>query len=165
MISPRIRLRPATEDDTDLIVTWRNKPQVMERFFFRVPFTRVSHLAWREKNVLTGKTEQFIIEAAPGCPIGLCNLQDIHGDTAEYGYLIGEDDMRGKGFGTEATRLMMAYAKEVKGLRHLTARVIADNAASLRSFEKAGFSRVKEAPETLHPSGDTVTAVHLKVDL
>ena len=35
IISSRLRLRPATEDDTDLIVTWRNKPEVMRFFFYR----------------------------------------------------------------------------------------------------------------------------------
>lgn len=167
----QLRLREATKEDTPLIVRWRNNPEVMKYFFFRIPFTEAGHNAWREANILTGRTKQFIIclqktderfGVQNEVPIGSCTLQNIGNGEAEYGYLIGEDGMRGKGYGTEATRLATDYARDILHLNCLTARVIADNAASLRSFEKAGFTVEKEAPEELQPDGGTVTAVHLR---
>ena len=168
-----IHLREASEADTDRIIAWRNQPDVMEHFFYRYPFTRQGHLAWREQKVLTGKTLQFIIclseDHATGeereIPIGSCTLQDIENGEAEYGYYIGDASMRGKGYGTLTTRAAIDYARDVLHLRRLRARVMADNAASLKSFEKAGFRIVKEAPETVYPDGYTVPAVFLELEL
>ena len=35
----RIRLRPITDFDTDLIVSWRNKEDVKKNFLYRSDFT------------------------------------------------------------------------------------------------------------------------------
>ena len=163
-------LREATEEDTPLIVKWRNKPQVMQFFFYRTTFTEEGHNAWRKENILTGRCRQFIVcvpdtENHNARPIGLCTLQHITDDHAGYGYLIGEDDMRGKGYGTMTTRLACAYAKDILHINYLTAEVLAGNIASLRSFEKAGFQITEEVPKILQPSGETVTAICLRKDL
>ena len=168
-----IHLREATEADTDRIIAWRNQPDVMEHFFYRQPFTRQGHLAWREENVLTGKTQQFIICLVEGhwtdeervTPIGSCTLQNIENGEAEYGYYIGDASMRGKGYGTGATSIIINRARHDLHLKRLTARVMADNIASLKSFEKTGFRIVKKTSETVYPDGYTVPAVYLALEL
>ena len=165
-------LREAREEDTPLIVTWRNNPEVMRFFFYRTPFTEEGHKAWRKEHIATGACKQFMVcvsdrdtEDHMSHPIGLCTIQHITKDHAGYGYLIGEDDMRGRGYGTETTRLACAYAKDVLHLTYLTAEVLAGNTASLRSFEKAGFFREREEERRIVPTCETVTAVCLRKDL
>jgi RimJ/RimL family protein N-acetyltransferase len=57
------------------------------------------------------------------------------------GLIVGEKECWGKGFATEAIRLVMQLAFAQLGLRRLTAGAYASNIASIRAFEKAGFSR------------------------
>jgi RimJ/RimL family protein N-acetyltransferase len=66
---------------------------------------------------------------------------DAHHGVAEVGLIVGEKECWGKGFATEAIRLVMQLAFAQLGLRRLTAGAYASNIASIRAFEKAGFSR------------------------
>src|SRR5690606_35727569 len=67
---------------------------------------------------------------------------DARRGTAEYGIVIGEKDAWGKGYGTEATRLMLAYGFDVLGLQNIMLRVYANNPAGVRAYERAGFRKV-----------------------
>ena len=76
-------------------------------------------------------------------PVGSVYIRDIDRthNKAEYGIFIGEDAARGKGFGSDAARLMIRYCFETLKLHRLFLRVYADNEAAIRSYEHAGFLR------------------------
>lgn len=48
---------------------------------------------------------------------------------------------RGKGYGTDAVRVMCRYGFDVRGLRRLQIETLSDNTAMLRSAERNGFVR------------------------
>jgi RimJ/RimL family protein N-acetyltransferase len=77
-------------------------------------------------------------------PIGNTALVEIdwRARTAEFVLFIGEPDCRGKGYGTEATRLMLDYAFTALGLHSLMLKVYAFNLAGRRVYEKAGFRTI-----------------------
>src|SRR4051794_14794837 len=82
-----------------------------------------------------------VYERATWRPIGLASLPRIdfrHG-TAAYVLFIGAADCRGRGYGTEATRLMLDYAFSILGLHSVMLTVYAFNRAAIRAYEKAGF--------------------------
>lgn len=54
--------------------------------------------------------------------------------------IIGDKDEWGKGFGTEAKRLLIAYAFNTLNLHKLSSYVIESNTPSLRINERCGFS-------------------------
>jgi RimJ/RimL family protein N-acetyltransferase len=84
----------------------------------------------------------FTITANEGNrPVGNVALQDIdyRSRTAELGIYIGEIDCRGKGYGTDATRLMLDFAFNVLGLNNVMLRVYEYNTAAIRVYEQAGF--------------------------
>ena len=139
----RIYIRRMTEDDTDLIVDWRNREDVREHFFFRERFTRQMHENWLRTKVATGKVEQFIVCLADtDKPVGSSYLRDIDREEAcaEYGIFIGEASARGKGLGAEILKATMDYALNVLKLKTVRARAISDNIASIRIFENYGFT-------------------------
>jgi len=79
-----------------------------------------------------------------GEPIGIVWLSDIdyHHRTAGFGISIGEDTARGKGYGTETTRLIIEYAFTTLGLRTVQLEVYSNNLAGLHAYQKAGFRAV-----------------------
>jgi diamine N-acetyltransferase len=87
----------------------------------------------------------FAIYALPDLrPIGVMNLRDFtntHG-AAEFGITIGEASDRGRGFGTEAVRLLLDYAFTVLGLHNVWLDTPAYNTGAIRSYEKAGFREI-----------------------
>ena len=141
-----IYLRLMTYADTDLIVNWRNSDGVRKNFIYQALFTREGHENWIRTMIDTGKVVQMIIcEEETNRPVGSVYLRDIDMThrKAEYGIFIGEEDARGKGYGSSAARLMIQYAFEEMDLHRLFLRVYAENIQAIRSYEKAGF--VKEA--------------------
>jgi RimJ/RimL family protein N-acetyltransferase len=54
---------------------------------------------------------------------------------------IGEPDYRGKGYGSDALRLILRYAFDELNLERVGLDVIANNAAAIRAYEGAGFSK------------------------
>ncbi len=141
----KISLRLMNEDDTDLIVGWRNNLRVRNNFIYQKPFTREGHEHWVRTMVDTGKVVQFIIEdLRTGQPVGSVYFRDIDKEhkKAEYGIFIGEDSAVGKGLGSEAARMAVEYGFEKLMLHKIFLRVFADNLGAIRSYEKAGF--VKE---------------------
>ncbi len=141
-----IYLRPMTYDDTENIVRWRNSDSVRKNFIYQALFTKESHENWIKTMVETGKVVQMMIcEISGDNAIGSVYVRDIDAihHKAEYGIFIGEDNARGKGYGTVAAKLMIRYCFEELKLHRLFLRAYADNMQAIRSYEKAGF--VQEA--------------------
>ncbi len=106
------------------------------------PLTEEQGLAWYERHTANEREAYFAIyERATWRPIGTTMLKDIDLDNrrAEFAIMIGEPDSRGKGYGTETTRLMLDYAFTARGLINVMLIVNAYNLAGLRAYEKAGF--------------------------
>lgn len=138
-----IYIRPITIEDTENIVKWRNSPEVTVNFIYRTQLTAESHLQWMKNKVETGQVAQFIIVEKEGeKPIGSVYLRDI--DTvnkkAEFGIFIGENSTRGKGYGTQATKLILDYAFKELDLNKVMLRVFAYNKGAIKCYEKAGFT-------------------------
>lgn len=139
-----IYLRLMDQEDTDNIIRWRNSDFVRRNFIYQKPFTRQGHETWIQEMIHTGKVIQFIIvRKDTQMPVGSVYLRDIDltHHKAEYGVFIGERDALGKGFGTQAAKLMIQYAFGNLGLHKLMLRVLAENISAIKSYENAGFVR------------------------
>lgn len=82
-----------------------------------------------------------IYERETGAPVGNVGLSGVRtpNRSAEFGILIGERSAHGKGYGTEATKLILDYGFTILGLHHIWLKCVAFNQAGLRVYEKAGF--------------------------
>ena len=73
-----VYLRPMSQDDTDLIVSWRNQEAVRRNFIYQELFTREGHEHWIHTMVETGRVVQMMIcETESGQPVGSVYLRDI----------------------------------------------------------------------------------------
>ena len=73
--------------------------------------------------------------------IGTGGLREVshRNGTASFGIEIGHKDYWGKGFGTEATRLVLDYGFRFLNLSSIYLNTFSFNARAVRSYEKAGF--------------------------
>jgi diamine N-acetyltransferase len=100
-------------------------------------------ISWYERHA-SGKSDALvftIIDNDGVQPVGNIALQDIdyRNRTAEMGIYIGEVAYRGRGFGSEATSLLINFAFRVLGLQNIMLRVYEYNEPAIRVYEKAGF--------------------------
>ncbi len=95
-----------------------------------------------QKQWRTGAGAPFVIaDAANDRPLGLVNLQ--FGEDEEVGGLAVSvfPHARGRGVASQALRLAATWGLRQLGLRRVFAEAAADNQASIRAIEKAGFQR------------------------
>ncbi|MDE7177706.1 MAG: GNAT family N-acetyltransferase [Lachnospiraceae bacterium] len=177
MSAENLYLRPITPQDTDRIVAWRNRDFVRKNFIYQKPFTREGHEVWLKEQVEPGHVAQFII-CVPAAKdrlrktesiyreIGSVYLRDIDREAgeAEYGIFIGESDALGRGYGTQAAKLMLDYGFGTLGLKKIFLRFLEDNAKALRSYEKAGFQMINSRRETVSLEQGVREVLFMEID-
>jgi RimJ/RimL family protein N-acetyltransferase len=80
-------------------------------------------------------------ERATGRLIGTCAFSQLDGDngSALYHITIGESDAWGRGYGTEATQLMIDHAFGTLGLHRIALFVFEFNERAIRAYRRVGF--------------------------
>lgn len=159
-----IFLRAITYADADQIIKWRNKESVRKNFIYQDDFTKESQENWMKNQIEPGKSVQMIIfSKVQNRPVGSVYLRDIDwkNKKAEYGIFIGEDDARGCGYGTEAALLMLDYAFKRLGIHKVYLRVLKENIAAQRSYEKAVFEKEAEFKDDVCIKGVFKTVVFM----
>ena len=93
---------------------------------------------WEDPAVKT-----FIMEAGePREPIGMATMYDFRNGGCELGIKIGPEDLRGRGYASEAVELLVGYALDTLGLEMVRGSTLAHNHRMQRVFEKNGFVQV-----------------------
>ncbi len=143
IVGERIALGPLRRDLLATYQRWGNDlPTVRTQGGAPRPLTAEGVAAWYERAATGEQATWFTIyEHATWRPLGTTHLKDLdwRNRTAEFGIAIGETDCRGRGYGTEATRLMLDYAFTALGLHSLMLTVYPFNISGLRAYEQAGF--------------------------
>ena len=106
------------------------------------PMSMDQEAGWYDHSSQTEHNHPFTIyERSSWRPIGSTALMGVDqaNRTAEFGIMIGEADCRGKGYGTETTRLMLDYAFTALSLHSVMLTVAEYNVAGRRAYERAGF--------------------------
>ena len=139
----RVALGPLTREIIPLFARWRGD-FVVRRTFGGIPqpVTIERATASYERAVTSDDAYWFAIyEKASWRPIGHTDLFDLdwRSRTCTFGLLIGEAEARGKGYGTETTRLMLDYAFTALGLHSVMLETDAFNLAGQAAYRKAGF--------------------------
>jgi RimJ/RimL family protein N-acetyltransferase len=109
---------------------------------------------------------QFLIRTLQDdCLIGFVGLWDIewsHGE-AEVGIGIGERVSWGKGYGTDAMRVILRYGFTELNLKRITLGVFDYNARAIRSYEKVGFTLEGRMRKAIYRDGSRVDIVYMGI--
>jgi len=119
------------------------------------PMSLEQETAWYE-DASSGDGIIFTIyELASGRPIGNCDIQNLNlrNRRAEVGIVIGEGELRGKGYGTEAMQLLADYAFNALNLHSLMLWTYEFNVAGQRCYAKVGFREVGRRREARWHAG------------
>jgi diamine N-acetyltransferase len=144
----RVALGPLRKDLADTYRRWIHQLEVRRGLLSMGVYALEAEEAWVEEATgqnagVTPEQANFTIyDLSDGAPAGTAALMDIHWrfGRATFGILIG--DRRGKGLGTEATRLTLDWAFNMLGLHNVMLTVLPSNPGAIRAYEKAGFRRI-----------------------
>ena len=96
-----------------------------------------------------------IHERASDRLVGTCAFSQLDGDngSALYHITIGEKDAWGRGYGSEATRLMLGHAFGALGLHRIALFVFEFNERAIRTYRRCGFVVEGRARESIFRDG------------
>lgn len=100
--------------------------------------------AWFDAHQRPDRIEFVVLHGEQ--PIGGLSLKHIDrkAGSRELGIHLQNDAVKGRGYGTQAERLALAYAFETLGLQAVHADAVLKNARSQHVLEKVGFRFVRE---------------------
>jgi diamine N-acetyltransferase len=165
VVGDKVALGPLRRDLLPLYTKWFNDFEVTRTLLrgWR-PMTAEAEERWYERASAAEEGMNFTIwERATLRPIGNTGLMEVsHVDrTAEFGIVIGEKDCWGKGYGTEATMLMLDYGFSALNLHNVLLRVYAFNQRGIRAYARAGFREIGRRREAFRRGGRVEDVVYM----
>jgi RimJ/RimL family protein N-acetyltransferase len=144
LVGQRVYLRPFQRADAPVLVRCMNDPAVRRALLLERPITLeeeeefLARLAGNKELVLLG-----VVARDGDRLVGSTGLSAIQPSSrqAQFGIFIGGPEEWGKGYGTEATELMVGYGFETLNLNRIWLHVFEDNLRAIRIYEKLGFAR------------------------
>lgn len=141
----KIYLRPLQFDDWTMTLKWRNDLEfrnlIMSHPF---PVTEFLEKEWIQ-HIISDKNNKNIYFGIcckeNDVLVGIVNLHQIDwiSRNAFFGIYLGDRSTRGKGFGKEATNLMLSFAFSVLNLRKVNLYVLSNNSPAINIYKKLNF--------------------------
>jgi RimJ/RimL family protein N-acetyltransferase len=141
-----VYLAPVAPADAELWAAWLNDLEVAlplgdeayGLFTAEDQARDIADIMARHDHVFT------VVERATDRPIGRCLLFGLNKTdrATEAGVFIGEKDCWGKGYGTEAMRLLLDYAFNLLNLHSVMLGVFSFNDRAIHSYRSLGFQEI-----------------------
>ena len=135
-----LNIREANINDAQLLFSWANDPVTRQSSFNSDPIEWKSHLSWMENSIKNVNRILYIV-LFEEIPVGTVRFDQ--NDTTVIGVTVAPE-FRGKGMGAKIIKIACeAYLKKVN-TRKIVAYIKNENLASVKAFQKAGFSLTGE---------------------
>lgn len=142
IVGKRLYLSPISLEDTNAYVKWLNDFEITDRLNQSCKIcNEISEKAWIEKTLENGLSNFAIVNLENDTLIGNCGINDIDyiSRTATIGIFIGDKDNRGKGYGTEAIKLLINFGFNYLNLKNIDLKVFDFNENAIACYKKVGF--------------------------
>lgn len=158
----RVRLRGIEESDIGKFVTWLNDPEVIQNLLIFWPLSMKQEEKWFEDLGKRELVEQpLAIEAKTDSGwelIGNCTFEKIDWITrcTEVGIVIGNKDYWGRGYGSEALKLMLQFGFKRLNLNRIYLHVFETNPRAIHAYEKVGFKHEGRLRQDIYKNGQYI---------
>ena len=132
-------LRPVRDEDHEFLVELHNDPLVLRNITHPRPITIEQHIKWWE-SIRNRLSEQRLVFTIDGHSAGFAKFYEI--DVVNANCVLGADihkDFRGRGFGKELWRLMLAKAFDEYVLHRVSLTTAEYNDVGRRLYANMGF--------------------------
>jgi len=163
----KVILRPGRRED---VARQHEFNQDIELYGLDCAFPQISSLEKTQADFETWATKPdqnsawFAIEA-DGKYIGNCcllGLRNPHGNL-ELGIVIGDRDYWGRGYGRDATRLLLKFGFHYLGARRIVLTTHAKNERAIRCYRACGFVEEGRPRKAIWVEGEYVDLVNMSI--
>lgn len=135
----KVVLRAIEREDLELLHKWSNDPEINYMLGgWHFPSNMNDQEKWFETLSLNSNNQRFAIDTEDLGLIGMANLVNVNWKDRNgfHGMLLGDKDMRGKGYGVDTIMAVNRYAFEELGLMRMNGSMISYNEASIGVYTK-----------------------------
>ena len=165
LVGERVYISPMNIEDAEIYTKWLNNQEITK--YLSVHNSLISLSGEREYLETFSKNEfhMCIVKIDNDELIGNIGLENIDykNGTAELGIFIGEEENLGKGYGSEAIKLLTNYAFQELRLHSIYLRVYDINTRAQRAYEKCGFVECGRLHEALYRNGKYHDIVYMEL--
>lgn len=164
MTGNRLYLSPINTDDAEHYIKWLNDKAVAKTYAqYSSVVASKNDLKWLFEPA-NGVHRYAIVLLDGDVLIGSISLHDINhlNRNAFIGIFIGEEE-QGKGYGTEAIRLILGYGFNTMNLHNIMLSVHSDNDAGIASFKKAGLRETGRRREWVFKDGKYIDVIYMDI--
>jgi len=139
ILGKKVKLRAIEEQDLSLLQKWANEPEICYMLAgWHFPTSMKDQKEWFSRLSVSSLDQRFAIDVPDLGLIGTANLVNINWKdrNAFHGMLLGDKEIRGKGYGVDTIMAIMRYAFEELGLMRLDGSMIEYNEPSLGVYIK-----------------------------
>ncbi len=139
----KVILRAVEESDCKMIQEMFNDPEIERSVVgWAPPLSLAAQKKWFESHMDGQNVYRFVIETAGHGAVGILIFCDIDWKNrhASIGIKLRNQEVRGKGIGTDAIMAMMRYAFDELNFNRLNTTRLEKNIASGKMFAKCGWS-------------------------
>jgi RimJ/RimL family protein N-acetyltransferase len=151
-VGKKVRMRPKRQKDAFQDYSWRKDPELVELDAATPVQMSYEEYAkgyvWELEHPAKHR-RRFSIETMDGKYIGHCAFFDMDEERndAQLGIMVADRNYWGKGYGTEAVKLLLEHGFNSLQLRTINLRSLDWNIRAHKSFLKSGFATVGERVE------------------
>lgn len=139
-----VGLREYRQSDIELAYKYMNDLDVLLNLSFDIPYpmTLEREQEWFDSQLKNNDTYNFAIESLEdsiyigGCGI---NKYDWKNGTAEVGIFIGNQQFRGRGYGTDAMKVLIDFIFQHTNINRIQLSTFSFNERAYKSYLKCGF--------------------------
>ena len=161
----RIYLSPMHPDDAEIYTKWLNDSAITRHLTIHNSLVSIS--GEKEYIEVCGK-EEFnlcIVKKENDELMGNIALKDLDykSGTCEIGIFIGEEKNLGKGYGSEAIRLLTDYAFKELRMHTIMLLVLASNLRAQKSYSKCGFVEFGRRHDAIFRNGKYQDVIYMEL--
>lgn len=137
IIGKIVTLKAVELEDLDLLNKWGNDPEIQNWLGgWHFPTNTNDIQKWQVSLSVNSLNQRFSIYTDELGLIGTANLVDIDwkNRNAFHGMLLGDKEIRGKGYAVDTVMAIMRYAFEELGFNRLDGSIIEYNIASIKMY-------------------------------
>lgn len=141
----KVCLRAYKEEDIKIATALVNDKELKKFLVTNIPFPTS---LWEEESWVKSQNENkngeynFAIEdVKTGKYIGGCGIQNVNwlARIATVGIMIGDKDFWGKGYGTDAMKVLIKFIFDDMNIRKIKLNTFSFNSRAIKCYEKCGF--------------------------
>ena len=162
IVGERLYLSPLNTNDAETYLRWMN--ETVAQGFGQYPLVVASRddLKWLFEPA-AGTQRYALVLHDDDLMIGSISIHNIDhlNRNAFLGVFIGEEEQRGKGYGTEAIRLILTYGFNTLNLHNIMLSVNEDNVGAIACYKKVGFREAGRRRQWVFKNGNYIDRIYM----